>query len=181
VQRGRDDRQRAKAGGAAFGPHLSITLAKDGVNMPIHISRTALPSTVICCDIDNQQFFRATTRTRAIFNRAHVQIADAILHDVMALDQKAQDHDFPSGTGPKHYVKIRYLQIDDAHGDFTIHVDYIHDQKEKQIFSEEDIKLFLGNGIVRYFGQCQYVEVSVKTDLFSSDYFSPIADKFYES
>ena len=147
--------------------------------MPIHISRTELPSTVICCDIDNHQFFRATTRTRAIFNRAHIQIADAILHDVIALDQKAQDHDFPSDTGPKHYVKIRHLQIDDKHGDFTIHVDYIHDQKEEPIFSEEDIKRFLCNGEVRYFGQCQYVEVSVKTGLFSSDSFSPIADHFY--
>lgn len=149
--------------------------------MPIHISRTESPSRVICCDIDNQQFFRATTRTSAIFNRAHIKIADAILHDVIELDETAQEHDFPFDPVPKHYVKIRHLQIDDKHGAFTIHVEYIHDKEENPIFSEEEIKRLLRNGEVRYFGQCQYVEVSVNTGLFSSDSFSPLADHFYKS
>lgn len=147
--------------------------------MPIQFSRTGIPSTVIGFDLENGQFFHAHTRTRALLGQAQIELAAAVLNDVVELDRKAQA--LPAKFGPAHYVKLRSLFIDDKSGDITLRVDYLHDQGELPAYTEKEIKLFLHDGIVRHFGQGQWVEASIKPALFSSDYFSPVADEYYKN
>ncbi|WP_027150380.1 hypothetical protein [Methylobacter tundripaludum] len=146
--------------------------------MPVQFSYTTQPSIVVGCDLESYQFFRAHTRTGALFNQSDMEIASVGLQEVIALDKKAQA--IPAQFGPNHYIKLRNVFIDDKSGNFTLHVDYIHDERAEPMFTEEDIKLFLGDGSVRHFGQGQWVEVSIKTALFSSDYFSPVSDVYYD-
>lgn len=146
--------------------------------MTVQFNFTTVPSMMVGCDLENGQFFRMQTRTRALVGKFGMDLCAAALNDVVSLDKQAQS--IPSDFGPNHYVKLRYVFIDDKSGNFTLHVDYLHDEGVKPEFTEEDIKTALGDGTVQHFGQGQWVEVSIKTGLFSSDYFSPVADDYYE-
>lgn len=145
--------------------------------MPVQYSFTSMPSTVIGCDLENYQFFRASTRTGALFGKGAMELASAALDDVIAADRQAQQ--IPSQFGPKHYIKLRNVFFDDKNGNVTLYVDYIHDDREQPMFTESEVASLLGDGEVRHLGQSQSVEVSIKTGMFSSDYFSPVSDDYY--
>lgn len=146
--------------------------------MSIQFSHTISPSMIVGCDLDNCQFFRIHSRTGALVGKFGMNISSAALVDVIALDTEAQA--IPSKFGPNHYVKLRDVFIDDKNGSFILNIDYIHDKGVDPVFSEVDIKLLLGDGTVRYEGQGQWVNVSIKTGNFSSDYFSPVSDQYYK-
>jgi len=145
--------------------------------MTLEMSRTSMPSTVVFADAENEQFFMAYTRTGMMFPPYAEELIRSIYDDVLAMDRRAQEH--PSPFGVRHAVKLRSVLVDDKYGSSAMTVDYLHDHDEEPRFTEEDIKLFLGNGEVRYLGQGQWVEVAIKTAHFASDNFSPVSDCYY--
>lgn len=146
--------------------------------MTLQVTRTHKPSTVIFSDMESDQFFFASTRTGAAYHEFIKELAESILGDVIELDRKAQNTQ--RSYSPNHYIKLRHLRFDDKNGSFTLHLDYIHDERESPLFSEDDIKTLLGDGTVQYHGQGQWIEVAIKKALCTSDYFSPIGDEYYE-
>jgi desulfoferrodoxin (superoxide reductase-like protein) len=145
--------------------------------MTLEVSRTAKPSTVIFTDMENDQFFMASTRTGTSYHNFIKELAESVIGDIVGLDKKAQE--VPHAYTPNHYIKLRHLHFDDKNGSFALHVDYIHDEREPPVFSEENIKTMLGDGTVQHHGQVQWVEVRVHKALCSSDYFSPVSDGYY--
>lgn len=145
--------------------------------MSVQYSFTSIPSAVIGCDLDNNQFFRASTRTGALFGEGAMQIASAVLQDVIEADSGAQA--IPSQFGTKHYIKLRSIFLDDKNGHVTLNVDYVHDNDEQPRFTKTDVARLLGDGEVRHLGQSQSVLVSIKAESFSSDSFSPVKDEHY--
>lgn len=145
--------------------------------MALEMTRTSKPSTVVFCDQESVQFFTANMRTGMLFQPFGADIAESVIAEVIALDQKAQA--IPASFGPKHFIKLRHLYVDDKNGDFTLNVDYLHDQAEPPMFTEVDIKVYLGDGAVKHHGQGQWVEVTIKKVLCSSDNFSPVGDEHY--
>ncbi|MES1981117.1 MAG: hypothetical protein V4443_01455 [Pseudomonadota bacterium] len=147
--------------------------------MSIQFNFTTRPSTVICYDLDNHQFFNAWKRIGALFNRSDMQIASGALQEVIDLDNKAQAT--PSKLGsPDHYVKLRSLYIDDENGEFTLNVDYLYDSHATPLFDKDDIKRILNDGTVQHLGHVQLVKVSIKSGNFAAENFSPVADQFYD-
>jgi hypothetical protein len=140
---------------------------------------TSSPSNIVGYDLENTQFFHAYMRTRGLLNSAYIEVIECALQDVIALDKQCGE--LPSKFGPEHYVKLRQIYIDDKNGNYTLYVDYLHDNLVPPHFSESDIQLILGHGMVKHHGQCQWVEVSIKTASFSSDYFWSVADEYYEN
>ncbi len=147
--------------------------------MGLQFNYTDSPSKIVAYDLDKYQFFRAYNRTGALFDKGQIDLAKAAFTEASLLDYRAQA--LPSKFGPAHYIKLREVFIDDKNGDFTMRVDYLHDESTPPAFTEEEIKCALGHGSVQHFGQGQWVEVSIKTALFSSDYFSPVADEYYRN
>lgn len=147
--------------------------------MTLEMYRTLMPSTVVFADAENQQFFTAYTRTGMMFPPYAEELIRGIYGDVLVMDHRAQEH--PSPLGVRHAIKLRSVLVDDKYGSSIMEVDYLHDNDEKPRFTEEDIKLFLGNGEVRYLGQGQWVEVTIKTAYFGSDSFSPVSDCYYRA
>ncbi len=145
--------------------------------MAFEVTRTANPSTVIFSDLERGQFFRANTRTGDIFNRHWISVVLEAAEDVVALDKTAQE--IPAQFGPKHMIKLRKVFVDDKNGNFTMNVDYLHDENEEPVYGPVEIKFYLDDERVKYSGQPHYVEVSVKTAMFSSDYFAPLGDDHY--
>lgn len=145
--------------------------------MNLEMSRTSMPSTVVFADAENTQFFTAYTRTGMMFPSYAEELVRSIYVDVLGLDHRAQE--FPSSFGVRHAINLRSILVDDKYGNVTLSVDYLRDLDEEPRFSEDDIKLLLGNGEVRYLGQGQWVEVEFKTAHFASDNFSPVSDAYY--
>lgn len=147
--------------------------------MSFQFNFTSSPSTIIAYDLENTQFFSAQMRTGGLMNRAYIEVIECALKDVIALDKQCSG--IPSEFGPKHYVKLRYVHVDDKNGSYVLHVDYLHDNSVSPCFSDKDIQLALSNGVVKHHGQCRWVEVETKTATFSSDYFWPVADEYYKN
>lgn len=147
--------------------------------MTLEMSRTAMPSTVVFADSENEQFFIAHTRTGMMFPPYAEELIRSIYSDVLRLDLLSQEN--PSPFGVRHAIKLRSVLVDDKYGSSMMRVDYLRDVGEDPRFTEEDIKLFLGNGEVRYLGQGQWVEVTIRTAHFASDNFSPVQDVYYQN
>ena len=146
--------------------------------MPLEVTRTALPSTVIFCDLEREQFFAADTRTGDLLGSHWISVVRELCNDVCALDEKLQQDDRRFGF--RHTLKIRNIWIDDKNGCFTVRVDYLHDKDVEPLLDESAIQTFLKSDIVVYHGQPHNVEVSIKTANFSSDYFSAVGDDYYK-
>lgn len=145
--------------------------------MTLEMSRTPMPSTVLFTDSENEQFFTAYTRTGMMFPPYAEELVRSMYGDILAMDHHAQEN--PSPFGVRHAIKLRSVLVDDKHGSSAMEVDYLHDVGEEPRFTEDDIKVFLGNGEVRYLGQGQWIEVAIKTAHFASDNFSPVSDYYY--
>ena len=145
----------------------------------LEFTRTLKPSTVIGCDLDAYQFFYVYTRTGALLNKWQMSLAESVLKEVVELDNEVQS--IPAQFGAEHYIKLREIFIDDKNGCYTIRIDYLHSNNAEPAYSESQIKSIFNDGIACDFGQARDVEVTIKSELFSSDYFSPVSNDYYEN
>lgn len=144
--------------------------------MTIEIHRTEKPSTIICFDKDNDQFFFAYTRTGGVFR--FTSVLQSAIDDVNRLNKEIERKDYQFGS--KHHIRLRSIFFDDKNGAFTMKVDYLHDNQVEPAFTEEDVKKELGDFEVRHHGQMHNTEVRILKVLTSSDYFNPVSDEYYE-